>query len=114
MALGELLYETADIAYDTVSKNYVNPKDNSVYGVNPPASGWAINWYMDTKTSKPIVVSGTQTAEQITQQLANVTTTSDSMMPSFWKGKTFGIDNTLLVVGVVGVGAMLFLGKGGR
>ena len=99
--LGELLYETADIAYDTVAKQYVNPKDNSVYGPNPPAGGWLVSWYADSSTNNtPVIVNQTpqvQSVQQIQQQLAqqqtavnttNTTTatTTTGISPLVWVG----------------------------
>ncbi len=112
MPLGELLYESADIAYDTVSKNYINPKDNSIYGTQPPTGGWAVNWYMGSDNT-PVVVSGNQTVAQITQQLASqnvVASTNETAAPvSFWSGQTFGVSNGLLVGGVVVAGLLLMM-----
>jgi hypothetical protein len=108
MPMGELLYETADIAYDTVTKNYVNPVTNSIYGASPPAGGWGINWYQDPVNGVPItVVGGTQTTGQIAAQLASTqpVNTTGVVAPvastSFLDGTTFGVSNMLLLGGVV-------------
>jgi hypothetical protein len=46
--LGELLYESDVIAFDTVSHLFTNPKAGTTYGPNVPAGGWAIPWYQDS------------------------------------------------------------------
>lgn len=43
--LGETLYESASIAYDSSRGIYFNPTTNVDYGVNPPDGGWKINWW---------------------------------------------------------------------
>lgn len=45
MGLGETLYESGDIAFDTNRLVYFNPITNTDYGVQPPSGGWPIRWY---------------------------------------------------------------------
>jgi hypothetical protein len=115
--MGELLYETSDIAYDTVTKQYLNPKTNSIYGDSPPVGGWAITWYQGAD-KVPVVVSGNQTVAQIQSQLATpVVTSVGNPVPqgsvSWVDGTTFGVNNMLLVGGVVVIG-LFMMNKRGR
>lgn len=115
---GDILYETENIAYNTDTKDFFNPKDNSIYGKTAPTGGWPITWYMGSNNT-PVVVSGNQTAAQISAQLAaqKVTTVNDSAVSAtnFLSGKTFGVDNILLIGGIVVIGGfMLFSGRRGR
>ncbi len=43
--IGDLLYETADIAFDTATGRFRNPKTGADLGTNVPAGGWPISWY---------------------------------------------------------------------
>lgn len=43
--LGETLYESASVAFDTTRGIYFNPINNVDYGVAPPSGGWPINWW---------------------------------------------------------------------
>ena len=41
--VGDILYESATIAYDTGQQAYINPQTGQVYGPTPPTGGWAIS-----------------------------------------------------------------------
>lgn len=60
LGLGDLLYESADIAFDTASHLFVNPKAGTTYGPNPPAGGWPISWYQDSsgQVQVPVGIPG--------------------------------------------------------
>ena len=45
--LGDVLYESATIAYDTTRQMFFNPQTNQDYGPNPPQGGWSIGWYQN-------------------------------------------------------------------
>lgn len=73
--LGDLLYETAAIAFDTSTGLFKNPQTGTTYGPNPPTGGWPISWYQDSAgnvqvpTGSGAVAQNQQQAQQIANQV---------------------------------------------
>lgn len=73
--LGEILYESAEIAFDTVRGMFFNPITKQDYGTKPPPGGWEISWYgtPDGQVIVPVGDGGVaKTAEQAAALKAQV------------------------------------------
>lgn len=67
--LGDLLYESGSIAFDTVSKLFVNPQTGTTYGPTPPAGGWPISWY-ESSSGQVVAPTGPGAVSQTADQAA--------------------------------------------
>lgn len=142
MGLGDTLYESATIAYDTGRGIYFNPTTNVDYGPMPPTGGWAINWYgtpgnitvpvgqgviAQTQAQADIIKSqvqaqltGTGSSVNASTATAPVTTNpttqpSTGIMDYLQGNSMFGISDLYLAIGVVMVGGfIMFHGHKGR
>ncbi len=45
LGIGDILYESGEIAFDTDRSMFFNPKTKVDYGPTPPPGGWEIPWY---------------------------------------------------------------------
>jgi hypothetical protein len=110
--LGELLWETSNIAFDTGSQLYVNPNDGTVYGTTPPVGGWPIGFTDSTGVTVP-AVSGNTTATPVVDVPTYSGTADSSVVTTavpWYSATTFGINNGVLV-GIVVVGFFILRGK---
>ena len=136
---GEVLYESATIAFDTGRGIYFNPVTKLDYGVNPPAGGWPISWYgtvgnVNVPVGPGVVAQTQEQANLIKQQVqtqltstnantqtqsTNVTTNpvdpAAGILEYLQNHELFGIQDTYIAIGgVVLLGWYMFGGRRGR
>jgi len=142
--LGDILYESSTIAFDTTRGMYFNPITNVDYGAMPPSGGWAISWYgtpsdihvpvgqgvlsqtqgqadiLKAQVLAQLTGSGSSTNASNQTQNQNVTTQpttqpSTRIMEYLEGNSIFGVKDLYLAGGaLLVVGYMMFGGRKGR
>lgn len=71
--LGDILQESATIAFDTSTGLFFNPQTKTTYGPTAPAGGWPISWYQDSagQVQVPVGPGAVSQTADAAQQLAN-------------------------------------------
>lgn len=142
--LGEVLYESATIAFDSNRGIYFNPATNVDYGSTPPDGGWKINWWgspgdIHVPIGQGVIAQTQAQADSIKSQVQaqltgagsstnatnqnsgqNVNTLpSTQLVTSLWdylqQHSMFGVSDSYLAIGAVVIaGYMMFHGRRGR
>ena len=101
--LGDLLWESATIAFDSVSGKFINPQDGTVYGTEPPAGGWPISWYKDNGDNTVVLNqpgAPQTTVEAVNASLAAQQASANAQTPNAQQvSQTAGSNATSIISG---------------
>lgn len=103
--IGDLLYETSQIAFDTATGLFVNPQTKTTYGSTPPAGGWPVSWYQDSSgkiqvpTGPGAVAQDAQAAKEIAATVVQQLAAEGTPAPSSASATTTPASGSPLVTG---------------